>query len=194
MGDRTCRPGALMNFMTKSLQHWTPLDDPYDEVVFPQDANVKPGLPNKTSYNFVRGAERTVESIMENIDPNNEELKERALNYMDLCNDINDGFTALGLSRVLPKFLQFLVKARVDRLMKFASMTVRDVQYAMLNLGFTKEQLLAAGCPAAPDGSEPDPTLRRLKAVLTHPIGDYAVQPRDATMAGTAEKCFTVYT
>jgi hypothetical protein len=183
-----------MNFMTKSLQHWTPLDDPYDEVVFPQDANVKPGLPNKTSYNFVRGAERTVESIMENIDPNNEELKERALNYMDLCNDINDGFTALGLSRVLPKFLQFLVKARVDRLMKFASMTVRDVQYAMLNLGFTKEQLLAAGCPAAPDGSEPDPTLRRLKAVLTHPIGDYAVQPRDATMAGTAEKCFTVYT
>jgi all-trans-retinol 13,14-reductase len=30
---------------------------------------------------------------------------------------------------------------------------------------------------------EPDPVLRRVKAVLTHPIGDYAVQPREATFA-----------
>jgi len=185
MGSKVCRPGALMNFMLKGLQQWTMLTDPYDEVVFPegQDNNVIPGLPNMNSYSFVKGAEATVDSVMSNIDPGNQGLREAALRYMDLCRDITSGFTALGLSRILPWFLQFLVKKRVDRLMTFASMTVRDVQYAMFNLNYTKEDLLKKGCPKAPDGPEPNPTIRRLKAVLTHPIGDYAVQPREATMA-----------
>lgn len=125
---------------------------------------MKQGLPNKSSYSFVRGGERTVDSVLANIDPENKELRAAALNYLDLCNDINSGFTALGISRVLPSFLQFLVKARIDRLMTFASMTVRDVQYAMFNLGYTKERLLRDGCPRAPDGPEPDPSIRRLKA------------------------------
>jgi len=188
MGKKTCRPGALMKFMTKSLQQWTPLEDPYDEVLFPDDGFVKTGLPNKSTYSFVRGAEQTVDSVLQNIDPNNSELRARAMAYMDLCQDINSGFTALGLSRVLPSWLQFLVKARVDRLMNFAAMTVRDVQYAMFNLGYTKEQLLRDGCPKAPIGQEPDPSIRRLKAVFTHPIGDYAVQPREATMAGKSHR------
>ena len=183
MGTKTCRPGALITFMTKGLQKWTPLRDPYDEVVFPNDSSVRDGAPNESSYPFVAGATKTVDSIMSRIDPNDTELRQRALRYMDLCVDINQGFTALGLSRVLPSFLQFLVRDRVDRLMKFAAMTVRDVQYAMLNLGYTDEQLLELGCPACPSGPEPDPAIRRLKAVLTHPIGDYAVQPREATMA-----------
>jgi len=153
-----------MNFMTKGLQQWTPLKDPYDEVVFPQDSNVKPGLPNKSSYPFVRGSERTVDLILANIDPDNQDLRKAALAYMDLCDDIQSGFTALGISRVLPSCLQFLVRGRVDRLMTFAAMTVRDVQYAMFNLGLTKEQLLQDGCPRAPDGPEPDPSIRRLKA------------------------------
>lgn len=183
MGSKICRPGALMNFMLKGLQHWTPLADPYDEVVFPKgvDNNVKPGYPNKNSYCFVKGAEATVDSILNNLDPENKELRDCCLRYMDLCRDITCGFTALGLSRVLPGFLQFLVKKRVERLLSFAKMTVRDVQFAMLNLGYTKDDLLNKGCPKAPDGPEPDPTIRRLKAVLTHPIGDYAVQPCEAT-------------
>ena len=64
-----------------------------------------------------------------------------------------------------------------------ASFTVRNVQYAVFNLGWTEEVILANGCPKDPNEVEPDPVLRRLKAVLTHPIGDYAVQPRDATWA-----------
>ena len=35
---------------------------------------------------------------------------------------------------------------------------------------------LLKDCPKAPAGPEPDPVLRRVKAVLNHPIGDYAVQ------------------
>ena len=61
-------------------------------------------------------------------------------------------------------------------------MTVRDVQHAVLNLGYSSEELLK-NCPKAPDGPEVDPSIRRMKAVLTHPIGDYAVQPREATFA-----------
>lgn len=69
--------------------------------------------------------------------------------------------------------------------MKYATLTVRDVQHAVLKLGYSKQQLLAEyqRIPKAPEGAEPDTSVRRLKAVLTHPIGDYAVQPREATMA-----------
>jgi phytoene dehydrogenase-like protein len=183
MGKKTRRPGAILNFMTKGLQQWTPLQDPYDTVMFPMDQNVKPGLPNKSWYSFVSGKDKTVESIIADLDPDNQELKKRITTYLDICDEINDGFTALGLTRVMPKLLHFLVQKRVDRLFKYASMTVRDVQYSVFNLGYTADRLLTQGCAKAPIGAEPDPTLRRLKAVLTHPIGDYAVQPRDATMA-----------
>lgn len=133
-------------------------------MIFPSDDLVKPGLPNNSSYQFVRGAERTVDSVLSNIDPENKTLREAALAYMGLCDDIQSGFTALGISRVLPSCLQFLVKRRVDRLMTFASMTVRNVQYAMFNLGYSKERLLRDGCPLAPDGPDRDPSIRRLKA------------------------------
>lgn len=66
--------------------------------------------------------------------------------------------------------------------MTFASMTVRDAQYAVFTLGYSRDQLLK-NCPKAPEGTEPDPSIRRLKAVATHPIGDYAVQPKEATLA-----------
>jgi hypothetical protein len=66
--------------------------------------------------------------------------------------------------------------------MTFAAMTVRDAQYAVFNLGYTHDQLLKH-CPKAPEGPDSDPAIRRLKAVTTHPIGDYAVKPRKATLA-----------
>jgi all-trans-retinol 13,14-reductase len=183
MSDRTQRPGALLNFMLKGKQQWTKLTDPYDEVVFPADNKVKNGLPNSNSYEFVTGAENTIDSILKQIDPLNQELRKRAQNYMQLCCEIDEGFTALGLTRILPKLMHFLVRKRVDRLMRLASFTVRDVQYAVFNLGLTVDDLIVSGCPKAPEGPEPDLVLRRMKAVLTHPIGDYAVQPRDATFA-----------
>ena len=162
----------------------------YDEIVFPQNDTLQEenlGLPNCSSYNFVRGMEPTVNSILNNIDPNNVtkfNLRERAMIYMKLCNDINLGFTALGLSKILPSWLQFVVKKRIDRLLHFASMTVRDVQYAIFNCGYTIDDLVNKGCPTAPPQDDEDPPcIRRLKGVFTHPIGDYAVQPRDATMA-----------
>ena len=81
----------------------------------------------------------------------------------------------------------YIVKAfyfadRLFRLMKYGALTVRDVQHAVLSLGYSKEQLLAE-CPKAPPEKDPNATIQRLKAILAHPIGDYGVQPRNASMA-----------
>ena len=114
MSDKCKRPGALMDYMLKGAQHWSPLDDPYDTVLFPEDSMVKPGLPNASSYPFVTGLEATVDGILAQIDPNNPELKDRCMEYMKMCRSINNGFTALGLSRILPTWLNFLVKKRVE--------------------------------------------------------------------------------
>ena len=83
---------------------------------------------------------------------------------------------------IFPPFIPYPFKL-YSNLMTMASFTVRNVQYAVLNLGLTGDVILANGCPKDPNPVEPDPVLRRLKAVLTHPIGDYAVQPREATWA-----------
>ena len=101
---------------------------------------------------------------------------------MDICVDVHNGFVALGIYRILPSYLKFLMKDKVDRLYKYGAMSVRDAQHAILSLGYSKEELLK-NCPQAPEGIEVDPSIRRIKAVLTHPIGDYAVQPRNATFA-----------
>ena len=89
-------------------------------------------------------------------------------------------------------FPQFISSQLIQRLFKYAALTVRDVQHAILNLGYTSEELLK-NCPKAPEGPDySDPSVRRMKAVLAHPIGDYAVQPRDATFAAhgvTAAHC-----
>jgi len=185
MGQPTSRSGAIMDFASRGIQEWAALEDPYDEIVFPVDHNVKAGVPNHKTYPFVSGGNESVDQIMDRIEPGNELLRQRAKVYMDICKDIHVGFTALGISRILPNCLQFLVQGRIDRLMKYASLTVRDVQHAVLKLGYSQEQLLAEykKLPKAPEGADPDTSVQRLKAVLTHPIGDYAVQPREATMA-----------
>ena len=94
---------------------------------------------------------------------------------MELATVINRGFTSLGCTRIIPSFLHFFLRKEVNELYKLASYSVRDVQYAVFNKGYTIEDLLK-DCPKAPAGPEPDPVLRRVKAVLNHPIGDYAVQ------------------
>jgi hypothetical protein len=100
----------------------------------------------------------------------------------------HDGFVALGILRLLPKWMSFLVRNKVNRwandvrsssylsvsanvciivdnshwpiclalnkhrLYKYGAMTVRDVQHAILKLGYTIEQLLR-NCPKAPEGT-----------------------------------------
>jgi len=190
MSQVTTRPGAIMDFMSRGYQKFTPLEDPYDEILFPAHEDVvihssefreKHEMP---SYHFISGKYSSVESIVNRINKDNEQLRTNTLAWMDLCQDIHQGFVALAISRVIPKWLHFLIRSPIDRLMTYASMTVRDVQYAVFNHGYTHKMLAKLGvCPKAPEGYDPDYDIRRVKGVLCHPIGDYAVQPRQATMA-----------
>jgi hypothetical protein len=90
MSDRSTRPGAIMDFMSHGKQLWTPFSEqlPYDEIVFPKEDNVKDGAPNEWSYKFLDGADRTVASLMESVDPRDEELRERVKRYFEICHDV----------------------------------------------------------------------------------------------------------
>jgi len=189
MSQTTTRPGILMDFMTKGRQKFHPFAEPYDEIVF----------PDRTSYPYMNGKERTIDALFDKLekDYGNHELvddgygeyhpdilRPRVKVFMDLYSEIHKGFVALGLSRILPKWLHFLVKARVQELKKLSQLTVRDVQYDVLNLGYTKEQLLRRETPHAhPHERDHIAARQRLKAILAHPIGDYGTQPRDASLA-----------
>jgi hypothetical protein len=135
-------------------------------VLFPPDSNVGEGKPNNSIYDFNSAkpphAPTLVRDLVERIDPGNEFLIQQFEVWMTLSTMINKGFTALGWTRVLPRALHFLVSRRVDQLYKLASYSVRDVQYALFNKGYSIDQLLEE-CPRAPPGNEPDPVLRRVK-------------------------------
>ena len=90
MGDRTKRAGAIMDFMSRGKQLWTPFVEttPYDEIVFPGDAYTKDGAPNDWSHKFYDGFDHTVDSVMGSIDPDNFELKDRVKSYLDICLDV----------------------------------------------------------------------------------------------------------
>jgi all-trans-retinol 13,14-reductase len=167
MSQKTARPGAIMDYMTKGKQKFQQIPEPCDEIFF----------PDGRSYPYMNGKTKTIDALVDD-----RELKRRVTTYMDIYTDVHKGFVALGLSRILPPCLQFLVRSRVNRLMKYGALTVRDVQNAVLTLGYSKEQILDE-CPKAPPGRDSNDTIQRLKAILAHPIGDYGVQPRDASMA-----------
>ena len=61
---------------------------PYDEIVFPHDAYVKEGAPNEFSHKFYDGSSRTVDSVIDSIDPASSELKKRVKTFLDICLDV----------------------------------------------------------------------------------------------------------
>mmetsp|Transcript_8993 Transcript_8993/g.12794 ORF Transcript_8993/g.12794 Transcript_8993/m.12794 type:complete len:715 (-) Transcript_8993:40-2184(-) len=186
MSDATSRSGSIMNFMTKGKQKWTAFSDtePYDEIRFPECSDISTGFPNESSYPFYSGMDSdALDEILNRIAPRENEFKDRMVTFVDICKDINTCFTALGISRMIPRFLRIFTRKKLERLYTYASMTTRDVQYAIFNLGYTKEDILLKGCPIAPLDADSDYRLQKLKAVLTHPIGDYAVQPMESSMA-----------
>jgi len=156
MSQKTARAGTIMDYMTRGSQNFRQFPEPYDEIVF----------PDHSYYPYMNGKERTIDAIMHKLEPHDKEMRKRVQTYMNIYSDVHRGFVALGLSRVLPRCLRFLVQPKVDELMKLASFTVRDVQYAILNLGYSKELLLEHACPHAPLEEDHDLVRRRLKAIL----------------------------
>ena len=110
-------------------------DDPYDQVIFPPDSNVAEGRPNSCSYDFSAGAENVIGSLVERTDPSNEKLRKKCRIWMELTKVVNEGFTALGWTRILPRVFRIFLCEKVNVLYKLASYSVRDVQYAIFNKG-----------------------------------------------------------
>eukprot|EP00457_Paulinella_chromatophora_P001798 gb/GEZN01001800.1/.p1 GENE.gb/GEZN01001800.1/~~gb/GEZN01001800.1/.p1 ORF type:complete len:678 (-),score=70.35 gb/GEZN01001800.1/:694-2727(-) len=189
MADNTTRPGAIMDFMTDGKQKWTILDDPYDLVVFNKEKTDTPpqaGLPDYNEYPFNSGGARVVEMISERIDPS---LRPRVQQWLLLCNQIHCGFTALFLQLALPWPINLIFRGPVNRLYAFGRFTVKQAMHLVLERGWTAEQVLALGrkkqelvLPEAEQESK-NPSIVRAQGVLCHPIGDYAVQPAQATLA-----------
>jgi len=102
MSCRTARPGAIMDYMSKGKQQFQKIPEPCDEIFFPDHA----------AYPFLDGNERTIDAL---VDPADEELKRRVETLMDINTDVHEGFVGLGLLRILPSWLHFLVKGKVDR-------------------------------------------------------------------------------
>ena len=102
MSQKTARPGAIMDYMTKGKQQFKKFPEPCDEIFF----------PDHCSYPFLDGKKKTINAL---VDPADEELKRRVETYMDIYTDVHQGFVGLGLSRILPSWLHFLVRGRVNR-------------------------------------------------------------------------------
>lgn len=102
MSCNTARPGAIMDFMSKGKQKFQQIPEPCDEVFF----------PDHLSYPFLDGKSKIIDAL---VDDDDDELKRRVKTYMDIYSDVHRGFVGLGLSRILPSWLHFLVRDRVER-------------------------------------------------------------------------------
>lgn len=89
--------------MSMGTQHFRQFPEPYDEIFF----------PDGMSYGFMNGREATLQSVLSSI--TDEELRRRTRVYMEMYHEIHQDFVALGLSKVLPRWLRFLVQSKVDR-------------------------------------------------------------------------------
>ncbi len=104
-----------MDFMSHGKQLWTPFPDhlPYDEIVFPKEEtenDVKEGAPTEWSYKFFDGADRTVASLMESVDPRDAELRERVKTYFEICHDVYVAFVPPSRLKFIPYcFAHFFV-------------------------------------------------------------------------------------
>lgn len=101
MSLKTARPGSIMDFMSKGKQQFQKFPEPVDEIFF----------PDHNSYPFLDGKNKTIDALV----GDDEELKRRVETYMDIYTDVHRGFVGLFLSRILPSWLHFLVRDRVNR-------------------------------------------------------------------------------
>ena len=62
--------------------------------------------PNNTHYEFNSGLENVIDSLVERVDPGNENLRAQCAVWMDLSTIINKGFTSLGISSPLWVYLE----------------------------------------------------------------------------------------
>lgn len=186
MSIPTMRSGAVMKFLTEGRAKWHDLGDPYDCVVFPHDPNVDNGCPNNDSYNFVCGKNRLVREITQQINPNEPLVPERLQSFLQFCRNARGTIVKMFFVRMCPRWLEGFMGWLTAPYFKYGKLTTGYVLSAMLEHGFTEEEVLQQKeLPKEPKVPLPN-TWNRLKGVMVHPLGDYACQPSDSTVVAHA--------
>ncbi|XP_046846234.1 all-trans-retinol 13,14-reductase-like isoform X2 [Xenia sp. Carnegie-2017] len=171
-----------MKFVTGGNSKWNDLGDPYDHLVLPYDPNVDPGCPNNDSYDFVCGKDRLIKKISAQINPQEPLVTKRLTDFLSFCHAARKTINNMWLVRMCPRWLEPFLHRFTEPYYKYGEITTGYVLNAMLEHGFSHEEVLARKTlPEKPDVDLPN-TWKRLKGVMVHPLGDYACQPSDSTV------------
>lgn len=166
MSMPAARSGAVMKYVTDGNAKWNDLGDPYDHLVLPYDPNVDPGCPNNDSYDFVCGKERLVQEISSQINPNEPLVVKRLNAFLSFCHNARKTIINMWLVRMCPRWLEGLLYRLTEPYYKFGKLTTGYVLSAMLEHGFSEEEVLAKKkIPEKPEVDLPN-TWNRLKGKL----------------------------
>ncbi|XP_066932209.1 all-trans-retinol 13,14-reductase-like [Clytia hemisphaerica] len=186
MSMPTMRSGAVMKYLTEGQAKWHDLGDPYDCVVFPHDSKVDPGCPNNDAYNFLCRKDRLINEITQKINPNEPLVPQRLNAFLQFCRHARGTIVKMFFVRMLPRWVEKLLDFLTIPYYTYGKLTTQYVLSAMLEHGFTEEEVLAQKeLPKEPKIDLPN-TWNRMKGVMVHPLGDYACQPSDSTVVAHA--------
>lgn len=143
MAFETARSGAVMKYITDGNAKWNDLGDPYDRLVLPHDPNVDEGCPNSDTYEFLCGKDRLIKEITNQINPNETEVPIRLDKFLQFCRSARSTIINMFLVRMCPRWLEPIIAPMTDEYYNYGKLSTGYVLSAMLEHGFSKEDVLA---------------------------------------------------
>jgi len=186
MSFDTARAGSMMKYITDGNAKWNDLGDPYDRLVLPFDGRVDKDCPNNDTYEFVCGKDRLVKEISKQINPKEPLVPARLEKFLEFCRHARNTIIKMFLVRMSPRILEPFLNFLMKPYYAYGKLTTGYCLSAMLEHGYTEEEVLAEKPLPKVAPGELSNTWRRLKGVMVHPLGDYACQPSDSTVVAHA--------
>ena len=165
MSFDTARSGAIMKYLTNGNAKWNDLGDPYDRIVLPFDGRVDPGCPNNDTYDFLCGKERLIKEITKQINPKEPLVPKRLEKFLEFCLHARNTILKMFFVRMCPRWAEPLVNWMTNPYYKYGKLTTGYCLSAILEHGFTEEEVLSEKpLPKKPSVDLPN-TWRRLKGM-----------------------------
>ena len=165
MSFDTARSGAIMKYLTNGNAKWNDLGDPYDRIVLPFDGRVDPGCPNNDAYDFLCGKERLIKEITKQINPKEPLVPKRLEKFLGFCLHARNTILKMFFVRMCPRWAEPLVNWMTNPYYKYGKLTTGYCLSAILEHGFTEEEVLREKpLPKKPSVDLPN-TWRRLKGM-----------------------------
>eukprot|EP00756_Hemistasia_phaeocysticola_P027453 Hpha_TRINITY_DN16118_c1_g26::TRINITY_DN16118_c1_g26_i1::g.8272::m.8272/K09516/RETSAT; all-trans-retinol 13,14-reductase len=195
------RSGALMGAVTQGKVKWNDLGNPWDKVLFPDNAETDGvDFPNNNTYEFVKTEDRLVPSIVNALvrpeQPAYALVAERIIAFLAFCNATQKATVFMFLARMLPRwFEKRYLSSWTAPFHRYGALTTGKVLNMIIGNGRSAQEVLE-GCDdpkaetMACTPEELTNTLTRAKGVMVHPIGDYACQPNQSSIMAHALTAF----